>query len=299
MDGNKALTLIRSMRVPFLLLAPVCVFLGFSTAVSTGARINPLDLILVLFGAVAAHASVNSFNEYFDFRSGLDIHTTKTPFSGGSGALVDHPQSVNAVLYLAIGALCVTVLVGLYFIYRHGVLILPIGLAGILIILAYTQWLTRHPWLCLVAPGTGFGPLMVGGTHFVLTGAYSLYAFYISLVPFFLANNLLLLNQLPDITADRSAGRRHFPIAYGTSNSVVLYGIFAAAASLTIVAGILSGYIPKAGYVCLIPLCAAFAAWAGAMKYATVTERLVPFLGMNVLAALFTPLLLGVVLIIG
>lgn len=299
MTGNKALTLIRSMRVPFLLLAPVCVFLGFSTAVSTGARINPLDLMLVLFGAVAAHASVNAFNEYFDFRSGLDIRTSKTPFSGGSGALVDHPQSVHAVLYLAIGSLCVTALVGLYFIFRHGALILPIGMAGILIILAYTQWLTRHPLLCLVAPGTGFGPLMVGGTHFVLTGAYSLFTFYISLVPFFLANNLLLLNQLPDVTADRSVGRRHFPIVYGTTSSVMLYGIFAAAASLVLLAGILSGHIPKPGYVCLIPLCAAFAAWVGAMKYATVTAKLVPFLGMNVLAALSTPLLLGVVLLIG
>ena len=50
------------------------------------------DLMLVLIGAVSAHISVNTFNEYFDFLSGLDAKTVKTPFSGGSGALVENPN---------------------------------------------------------------------------------------------------------------------------------------------------------------------------------------------------------------
>ncbi len=48
---------------------------------------------LVLLGALAAHGAVNALNEYADYRSGLDLRTARTPFSGGSGTLVDHPQS--------------------------------------------------------------------------------------------------------------------------------------------------------------------------------------------------------------
>ncbi len=56
-------TLARSMRVPFLVLTPVSVFLGYSTAYVSSLRIHYLDLLLVLVGAVLAHVSVNLFNE--------------------------------------------------------------------------------------------------------------------------------------------------------------------------------------------------------------------------------------------
>ena len=287
------------MRLPFLILTPVCIFVGFSTALKTQVPINYYDLMLVLLGALLAHISVNTFNEYFDFRSGLDAKTSKTPFSGGSGSLIENPKAADAVLFAAIASLSVTILIGLYFIYRHGVLILPIGLAGVLIVLTYTPLLNRHPLLCLLAPGVGFGPLMVMGTHFVLTGEYSWFAFFVSLIPFFLASNLLLLNQYPDIAADKSVGRRHVPIVYGVGVSTALYGVFVAAACLTAVVGIFLGYLPKVSYILFIPLSAAIAAFFGAMKHATAIEKLMPYMGMNVLAAIFTPLLLGIAIFIG
>jgi len=43
--------------------------------------------MLALLGAFLAHVSVNTLNEYYDFKSGLDLETIRTPFSGGSGAL--------------------------------------------------------------------------------------------------------------------------------------------------------------------------------------------------------------------
>ena len=50
-------------------------------------------------------------------------------------------------------------------------LLLPIGLLGLVLVVSYTPWITRHPLLCLVAPGLGFGPVMVLGTLVALTGA--------------------------------------------------------------------------------------------------------------------------------
>ncbi len=287
------------MRPSFLVLTPVSLFLGFCTALASGATISVDDALMVLLGALSAHICVNTFNEYLDFSSGLDAMTKRTPFSGGSGALVDDPGAVNGVLYLALTTLCVTILTGVYLVYRHGLSLLPIGLIGVLIILTYTPWLNRRPLLCLLAPGLAFGPLMVAGTHRVLSGDYAPVAIFVSLVPFFLVNNLLLLNQFPDVDADRQVGRRHFPIAYGLKNSTLVYGLFATAAGLVIVAGVFLGMLPRASYLALVPLLAALAAFGGAWRHAGNTAQLTPFLGMNVLATLTTPVVLGLTLISG
>jgi 1,4-dihydroxy-2-naphthoate octaprenyltransferase len=189
------------MRIQFLILTPACVFLGLGTAIWTDREINIYYFILTLFAALSAHISVNAFNEYFDFRSRLDFKTVRTPFSGGSGTLPAQPNLARQALRTAWTAFAVTSLIGLYFLHIRGIFLLPLGILGLLTIVAYTPWLARHPFLCLVAPGFGFGPFMVMGTDFVLTGEYSWTAFIASLIPFFLVSNLLLLNQFPDVEA--------------------------------------------------------------------------------------------------
>ena len=287
------------MRVSFLILTPVSIFLGFAVTVVSSNSIASVDVFLVLLGALTAHISVNAFNEYFDFRSGLDAATSKTPFSGGSGALIGNPNAADLVFGMAVAGLLITVLVGLYFIFERGLLLLPIGVAGVLIIITYTEWLNRYPILCLVAPGIGFGPLMVVGTQVALTGEYSVNALLVSLVPFFLASNLLLLNQYPDMDADKRFGRRHVPIAYGLRNSTILYGVFAALACMAVLWGVWEGALPAASCYALIPMVLAAAVFFGAMKHAASVEKLIPFMGLNVVVAIVTPLVLGASVIVG
>ncbi|SDX60593.1 prenyltransferase [Marinobacter mobilis] len=292
-------SVLMSMRLPFLVLAPVCVLLGLATALMSKGQVAVADLLVVLIGAVAAHISVNTLNEYQDFHSGLDAQTSRTPFSGGSGSLVKHPDAANAVGVAALCSLAVTVLAGGYLLVRHGLAILPLGVLGVVIILTYTRWLNRQPWLCLIAPGLAFGPLMVAGTHFALTGEYSVLAGYVALVPFFLVNNLLLLNQFPDIEADRRVGRVHFPIAYGIRASTWVYGTFVLVAFLVLLAGIVREAIPALGAIALIPMAAGAMAFLGALRFGGDIQRLLPYMGLNVIAAVATPLVLGVALIIG
>ena len=291
-------TCIQTIRVPFLLLTLVCVFLGVATAVASGYNISSVDIGLVLTGALGAHISVNVFNEYLDCKSGLDALTTRTPFSGGSGALVQRPDALGGALYLAIGALTVTLLTGLYFVFSGALLLLPIGAVGIAIVLTYTPWLNRLPWLCLLAPGLAFGPLMVVGTHVALTGEYTALVLLASLLPFFLTNNLLLLNQYPDMSPDRSAGRKTFPVVYGIHNSSRVYGLFLFLAGLTVLAGMWLELLPVLSSVCLVALIGGLPAVTGATKYAQSAIRITPFLAVNVAVALLTPLLLGLSVLI-
>jgi 1,4-dihydroxy-2-naphthoate octaprenyltransferase len=282
------------MRLPFLVLPPACVILGIGTAVWTQGRISVLYTILAFVGAVAAHISVNTLNEYFDFKSGLDLSTRRTPFSGGSGTLSEKPEVAPSVLGIGLIALALAALIGLYFLFVWGLGLLPLGLVGLVVIVAYTPWITRSPLLCLIAPGLGFGTLMVLGTDYVLTGSYSWAAFFASLVPFFLVNNLLLLNQFPDVEADEGVGRRHYPIAVGRRASSLIYGAFLLLTYLSIVAGVVLGYLPVASLLGLVTLLLAVPTALGAYRHAEDMEKLGPYLARNVLLTITTPVLVAI-----
>lgn len=286
------------MRVPFLVLTPACVLLGLGTAVWTSGQTNVLHFIVVLVGAVGAHISVNAFNEYFDFKSGLDQRTERTPFSGGSGTLPAKPALARQALLTASIALGITALVGLYFLYVRGWALLPLGLLGLLVIFGYTPWLAHHPVLCLIAPGLGFGTLMVMGTDFALSGSYSWTAFIASLVPFFLVNDLLLLNQFPDVDADRTVGRRHLPIVLGRRPSSIVYGLFLLGAYLAIIGGVALGYLPTLSLLGVSTVLLAVPACVGAWRQAENPRALVPYMGLNVLINILTPVLMAIGLLV-
>lgn len=281
-------------RPPFLLLTPACIALGWACAALGSTPFPWADALWVLLGALAAHVSVNAFNEYLDFHSGLDFHTEKTPFSGGSGTLPAHPQLARATLVLALASLMVCMGVGLYFVTRQGLALLPIGLVGVFLVLAYTRWITRHPLLCLVAPGLGFGPLMVVGTNVALTGQYSTAALVASLVPFFLCNNLLLLNQFPDVLADRQAGRRHLLVQAGPRVASRYFMAMTGAACASLVLGVATGTLPLGALAGLAGLALALSASRTVRHHYDDVQALLPAMGQNVAANLLTPTLMAV-----
>ena len=99
------------MRIPFFVLPPTCMGLGFASAVYTGSTINILHVALVLVGAVLAHISVNALNEYDDFKTGLDFKTSQTPFSGGRKAIPETPEKAHHAIITGIVSLSVKAVV--------------------------------------------------------------------------------------------------------------------------------------------------------------------------------------------
>ena len=287
------------MRPPFLALTFVCVLLGAGTVVANQANVSLPLLALALFGALLAHISVNTLNEYFDFKSGLDLITIRTQFSGGSGALPQNPEMVGAVFAVGAVSLIALLMIGGFFIWQYGTGIVPIGITGLVLIATYTGWINKHPFICLISPGTGFGFLMVAGTQFVLQGEYTSLSWLVAVVPFFLVNNLLLLNQYPDIQADAKVGRKHFPIAYGVNRSNMVYGFFALATIAIIVSYVLTGHLPMLSLIALLPMPLAFFSLYGAIKYGEAIGGFPLYLGTNVAVAILTTLLLGISIIIG
>ena len=290
--------IIRSARPQFLILAPVCVFAGLAAALYQGAAIDVLNTILAFIGAILAHASVNLLNEYEDFMSGLDFKTPKTPFSGGTGNLPENPQQAQHVRLAGWITAGITALIGLVIALRTGWGILPIGVLGLLIIVIYTSVINHFPWLCIISPGLGFGTFMVMGTEYAVSGQYTWTGFLISMVPFFLVNNLLLLNQFPDAEADRTIGRKHFPIIYGLKTSAIVYTLFLAGAYLSLVIGVFSGLFSAGALFGLATILVAVPMLRIIFGNLQETAKLAPAQGMNVLINLLTPLLASIGLLI-
>ncbi len=281
-------------RPHFLLLTPICVFTGLSVSLYQGYSLNILHLVLAFIGGLLAHTSVNVLNDYFDYESGIDLRTKRTPFSGGSGMLPSATLEPRNVYFLGVGTLALVVFIGIYFLYRYGTSMLPIGLVGVLLIYLYTPYLTKLPGITeLIGPGVGFG-LMVLGTYFTQSGDYSAAAVAVALVAGLLIGNLLLLNEFPDVEADRSAGRKHIPIILGTAGAAKVYCIITVLAYILILAGAIVDILPFSALLGLVTLPLGIKAMKGVLKYHGDIDNLIPYLGTNVSVVLLTPLLMSI-----
>ena len=275
--------------MPFLLLPPACVAAGAGAAYWRTGHVDWWAAALVLAGAVCAHGSVNALNEYSDFLTGVDSRTRRTPFSGGSGTLQRRPELAPYALGIGLALAAATAAIGGSLVWRAGPAVLPLGILGLAAVVLYTPWLNRRPALCLLAPGLGFGTCMVMGADVVLGGGYSWAGFFVSLVPFFLVNNLLLLNQFPDLDADRAGGRRHLVIAQGLWTGALVYALFHAGAFLSLVVGVALGRLPWLILIGLGALPPAVLATRGAFLHAAGSPTLLPSLAMNVATTLLAP----------
>jgi 1,4-dihydroxy-2-naphthoate octaprenyltransferase len=280
------------LRPQFLLLAVVLVPIGTALAWHQGS-FNLVYFLLAWVGTVLAHISVNVLNDYFDYRSRLDFHTQRTPFSGGSGILTAGLLDPGKAYILGVASLFLAAVIGAYFVAVRGWNLLPIILMGGLSAYFYTPLFSRWHIGELLA-GLGLGTLVVLGAYFVQMGGYSWEALVVALPPGFLTANLLLLNEFPDLEADRKVGRRNLVMALGTKKASRLYTALMAATYLSIILGVAFHLMPLPVLVGLLTSPVAFKAVQGALQHHDDIPKLIPALGANVITILGTDLLLTV-----
>lgn len=254
------------------------------------------DVVLALLAALLAHVAVNLLNEHHDFTSGLDETTIRTPFSGGSGSLQDCPQAAPLVRQVAVACLLVVVMIGGWFLWRSGPWLLAYGVIGILLVVSYTGWLTRYPLLCLIAPGLGFGVLIVTGTYHALTGEFAWIALWVAVPPSLMVSALLLLNQIPDIDADREAGRRHLAIELGPYRSARLATVMVWLAFVLVAVAAWGGALPSQTMMMWLasPLLLVWFFRLRQLRVDAGHQPLIALLGLNVVVLLGSLALLNI-----
>ncbi len=279
------------IRAPFLPLSIVLAFLGACIAWYDGA-FHLGHALLAGFGILLAHISVDVLNEYFDYRSGIDLETNKTPFSGGSGALPAGLISPKQALWLGLGAFIIIIPIGVYFVLVKGWLLLPLLVVAALCILIYSPVILKTRWPEW-APGLGMGALPVIGAYFAQTGEYTWPLVIASIPSFILVHNLLFLNEFPDMDADRKAGRKTTPITLGKKKASIFYSIMTVLVYVWIIGGVITGQMPKFSLIILLTLPFAVKAIRGALKSEDMS-KLIPAMANNVVVVLLTQLLLGI-----
>ncbi len=175
---------IRAVRAPFFTAAIVPILLGaviaFGDLKQAGAAAlwNWKLFWLVLIGGVSAQAGTNLSNDYFDHTSRNDeVNKWFSPFNGGSRMIQAGLIRPWKILLAALLTFGLTMVIGFYLnreitgSYLGNSPLLWIGISGVLLGMLYT-WspirLGYHGW-GEISIALGFGPVMVLGTHFVLS----------------------------------------------------------------------------------------------------------------------------------
>lgn len=279
-------------RPQFLLLSPILVFLGMSMALGRG-EFNTLNYVLANIGLILLHASVNTLNDYNDYKSGIDLKVKRTPFSGGSGILPAGTLTPRTVLWIGLVTFFLAVPIGVYFVIIYGTGLLPLFALGAIFVLLYTSHITKiGGGMAEIAAGLGLGTLPVYGTYIIMGGKFDWATLYASIPSGILVFNLLFLNEFPDADADRTAGRKTIPIVFGIKKSGVIYSTLVMMIYTWIACGVIFSLMPVWTLLAILTFPIGLKAIKGSLMFKSF-EELIPAQGANVMIVLLIQLLMG------
>jgi 1,4-dihydroxy-2-naphthoate octaprenyltransferase len=179
-------------------------------------RFDPAAFLLVVVGFVTAHMTSNLLNDYFGFYRGDDtadaprMRYTMHPFAAG---VLDRRTFLAGMAVLAV----VGVTVVAYFWLRRGPLALGFALAGLAILYLYdaAPRTLKDIGLGEVAAFVVWGPLMVGGGYFVITGDLTVQPFLVSLPYGLGVMSILMGKHIDQLDFDGPHGHRTLPVILG------------------------------------------------------------------------------------
>lgn len=265
--ATKFFTSLVITRAPFLTASILPILIGASWAVARGAAIPfPWGLFVgVLVSGVAMQVAANTFNDYFDWKSGTDPANNDyfLPYTGGSRSLELGLISEKSLLRLAWTSLGVAVLTGLVLLAVRGPKLILFGLFG-----AFSVYFYTAPPLRLVARkglgelliGLNFGPLMVAGTSFVLTGQLTWVDFLAGVPIGLLTTAILWINEFPDAESDALTGKNHLVVVLGKEWARWGFLLMMIVAFGLVIIGVSSGIFPTGALLMLGGLPLAFTA---------------------------------------
>lgn len=186
--------------------------------------INWVMFIAMLLACLALQIATNLFNEYYDFKRGLDSAESV----GIGGGIVRHGLKPKNVLAVAILLYVIAGIIGIYICANSSWWLVAIGAFGMAVGYLYTG----GP---LPIAYTPFGELFSGalmGTGFVLisffiqVGELTTLSVLLSIPTGILVGAINMSNNIRDIEEDTKGGRKTLPILLGRKNAIIALGIF-------------------------------------------------------------------------
>jgi len=169
--------------------------------------------LATVLGLMFAHATNNLLNDYTDSRRGIDKDNYYRN-QYGVHVLEDGLMSERQFWrYLGVTAL-IALMLGGWLIWQRSGLTFNLMLAGAFFVLFYT-WPLKYFGLGEPAVLLVWGPLMVGGSYYVLTGMWSWDVTWLSLVFALGPTTVLFGKHIDKLAADESKGVKTLPVIMG------------------------------------------------------------------------------------
>jgi len=251
LGGDTSLQVIRryllATRPKFFTASVLPMLIGSAWGWTQSSGFDAIAFVLGLAATVFVHAAANVLNDVFDSLNGNDEFNKERifPYTGGSRFIQNGVLDIQQMARWGWTLLILGVLCGLALMTLKGFDVLWFGLAGIGLGILYSA-----PPIHLSARGLGelavgvaFGALPMTGASWLQTGTLDSNIFILSVPVAMWVTAILLINEIPDATADASVNRKTLVVRFGPERSrfiylslhLVAFGSIAFAASLALI----------------------------------------------------------------
>ncbi|WP_174734906.1 1,4-dihydroxy-2-naphthoate polyprenyltransferase [Mesobacillus harenae] len=181
--------------------------------------------LAMLIASLLIQAATNMFNEYYDFKRGLDNEHSV----GIGGAIVRHGINPKTILNLAFGLYGVSALIGVYICLNSSWWLAAVGLICMAAGYFYTggpKPIAYTPFGEIVA-GFFMGLMIILIAFYIQTGTVTVHSILVSIPSFILVGAILLANNIRDLDGDKEFGRKTLAILLGRKGAIyLLSGMF-------------------------------------------------------------------------
>ena len=214
-------------RPKFFTASILPMLLGTAWGHHVSGQFDIIVFMLALAATSCVHAGANVINDLFDELSGSDRANNNRiyPYTGGSRFIQNGIMSVSGMTRWGMTLYVMAVVFGAILIGMKGFGVLLFGLMGLVLGALYSI-----PPIQLSARGVGeatvavaFGILPVTGAAWLQSGIVDSEVLLVSIPVSLWVAAILLINGVPDITADAAAGKRTLAVRLGPRGTQVLY----------------------------------------------------------------------------
>lgn len=174
---------------------------------------------LMLIATILIQSATNMFNEYYDFKRGLDSHESV----GIAGAIVRNGMSPRLVLTIALIFYGIAAVIGIIITINSSWWILVIGAVSMAVGYLYTGGPVPISWTPFGEIFAGFfmGTVIIMITFFIHTGTLHVFPLLMSIPPAITIGLLNMANNIRDRKKDKESGRKTYVILVGKSIAVM------------------------------------------------------------------------------
>ena len=202
--------------------------------------------LLIAFGLVMAHATNNLLNDYTDFVKGVDQDNYYRAQYGPQPLVHGLLTKKQLLTYAAVTGL-IALSAGIALIAMRGGLTWIFLVLGVFFVLFYT-WPLKYIALGEIAVLIVWGPLMIGGGYYVITGDWNWYVVLASLPYALGVTGVIFGKHIDKFEVDKAKKIHTLPVLLGERNSRITV------VSMFILQYLAVVYLVAAGFFTPLPL---------------------------------------------